>query len=125
MDPLLYNNILKYIKNNSISADVTEKDKKQIIRCSNNYEIINNLLFKKGKKKLKVLKKYEIEPILFMLHNHPFGGHFGVEIVAEKVKENYYWPQYYNDIKNYIKACDACQRRGKRRTKEPLHPIEV
>jgi len=60
-----------------------------------------------------------------MLHNHPFGGHFGVEIVAEKVKENYYWPQYYNDIKSYIKACDACQRRGKRRTKEPLHPIEV
>ena len=60
-----------------------------------------------------------------MLHNHPFGGHFGVEIVAEKVKENYYWPQYYNDIKNYIKACDACQRRGKRRTKELLHPIEV
>ena len=108
MDPLLYNNILKYIKNNNISADVTEKERKQIIRCSNNYEIINNLLFKKGKKKLKVLKKYEIEPILFMLHNHLFGGHFGVEIVAEKVKENYYWPQYYNDIRNYIKACDAC-----------------
>jgi len=27
MDPLLYKNILKYIKNNNISADVTEKER--------------------------------------------------------------------------------------------------
>ena len=125
MDPSLYQNIVNHIKFNSFPVDVTEKEKNYIIQSSKKYTIVNNLLFKKGEKKLKVLKKYEIEPILFMLHNHPLGGHFGTEIVAEKVKESYYWPQYYEDIKTYIKACDACQRRGRRKVKEPLHPIEV
>ena len=31
----------------------------------------------------------------------------------------------YKDIKEYIKTCEQCQKRGKARRKEPLHPIKV
>ena len=31
----------------------------------------------------------------------------------------------YRDIKEQIKTCKQCQRRGKARRKEPLHPIKV
>ena len=31
----------------------------------------------------------------------------------------------YNHIRQYVRTCDSCQRRGKRLTKEPLHPLEV
>jgi hypothetical protein len=31
----------------------------------------------------------------------------------------------FNDIRNYVKTCDECQRRGKNRRNEPLHPIKV
>src|ERR1044071_10099521 len=31
----------------------------------------------------------------------------------------------YRDIKNYIQACEVCQRREKTKRKEPLHPIQI
>jgi hypothetical protein len=60
-----------------------------------------------------------------MLHNHPLGGHLGTDIVFNKVRNLYYWPQMYENIKEYIRACDSCQRRGRKRNPEPLQPIPV
>ena len=40
------------------------------------------------------------------------GAHLGVDMVFDKVKERYYWPQMYDDVKNYVSSCDTCQRRG-------------
>ena len=101
----------------------------QIQRQSNHFEILENQLFKKDKKNkgnfLKVLKNHEIETILYATHNHPTGGHLGIEKVFEKIRENYYWPQMFKDIRNYIKGCDSCQRRGKPSKKTLLHPIPV
>jgi hypothetical protein len=31
----------------------------------------------------------------------------------------------YEDIRQYVKTCDSCQHRGKKRTKEPLHPLSI
>ena len=31
----------------------------------------------------------------------------------------------YEDIRQYVKTCDTCQRRGKKHTKEPLHPLSI
>ena len=31
----------------------------------------------------------------------------------------------YNDIKLYVQSCDNCQRRGKYKRIEPLHPIPI
>ena len=31
----------------------------------------------------------------------------------------------YEDIRSYVISCDSCQRRGKQKTKQPLHPIPV
>ena len=47
---------------------------------------------KKNKKgmMLKVLKKDEIDSVLWITHNHPTGGHFGVENTYEKIKERFY-----------------------------------
>ncbi|GET57289.1 retrotransposon polyprotein, putative [Rhizophagus irregularis DAOM 181602=DAOM 197198] len=43
----------------------------------------------------------------------------------DKIQSRYYWPQMYNDIRSYVMSCDSCQRRGKQKTKLPLHPIPV
>ena len=66
-----------------------------------------------------------MEPILFLIHNHKLGGHFGTEAMFGKIRNLYYWPQMYNHIRQYVRTCDSCQRRGKRLTKEPLHPLKV
>src|ERR1043165_1469241 len=62
---------------------------------------------------------------MFMTHSHPMGGHFGIDATYEKIRNRYYWKGMYGDIKNYIKHCDNCQRRGKKGGIGNLNPIEV
>ena len=57
------------------------------------------------------------------MHNDPTAGHFGIEIMFNKLRTRYYWPQMYEDIKAYVKACDSCQRRGGPSKNNELHPI--
>ena len=47
------------------------------------------------------------------------------DAVFEKVKERYYWPQMFDDVRNYVRTCDVCQRRGPPERKEPLVPLAV
>ena len=60
-----------------------------------------------------------------MMHNDPTAGHFAAEIMFEKIRSRYYWPQMYENIRLYVRSCDICQRRGKNKRSEPLHPIPV
>ena len=53
------------------------------------------------------------------------GAHLGIETVYNKAKDRYYWPQMFEDIREYIKNCDNCQRRGPITRKEPLQLILV
>ena len=53
------------------------------------------------------------------------GAHLGVETTYTKIKERYYWPNMYNDIRNYIETCDNCQRREPITRKEELLPLKV
>ena len=127
MEENRYNQLKEYL-----IISILPNDKKlanQIQRQSKHFVILENQLFKKDKKNegnfLKVLKTHEIETVLYATHNHPTGGHLGIEKVFEKIRENYYWPQMFEDIRNYIKGCDSCQRRGKPSKKTLLHPIPV
>src|ERR1051325_3301390 len=42
-----------------------------------------------------------------------------------KIVERYYWDGMYRDIREYVRTCEVCQKRGKSRRKEPLHPIKI
>ncbi len=52
-------------------------------------------------------------------------AHLGTDAVFEKIKERYYWPQMFEDVRNYINSCDICQRRGGSERREMLRPIKV
>jgi hypothetical protein len=60
-----------------------------------------------------------------MFHNDPTAAHASKERMLDKVKSQYYWPQMFEDIKEYVSSCDICQRRGRYKRTEPLHPIPV
>ena len=59
------------------------------------------------------------------MHNHPTGAHFGTDKMFDKIKRQYFWPQMFEHIRNYVKTCDSCQKRGKYRQRKPLNPIKV
>ena len=110
MEENRYNQLKHYLITSNLPNN--KKLVKQIIRQSKHFIILEDQLYKRNKRNprsyLKILKMNEIEIILFATHNHPTGGHLGTEKVFEKIRENYYWPQMFEDIRNYIKACDSC-----------------
>src|SRR5436853_5436188 len=101
----------------------SEKRRKQ----SETFEVRNGKLYRKKKngKILRVLKEDETDAILFMTHNYETGGHFGVDTTYNKIADRYYWKGMYEDVKEYVKFCDNCQRRGQKGEKSYLNPIEV
>jgi uncharacterized protein YihD (DUF1040 family) len=89
--------------------------------------IINEgILYKeKGGKRLQVIRKEELEGVLFMIHDHPTAAHFGIEATYNRIKDRYYWKNMRKDIEGYVKSCNKCQRRGRPSGRNELNPIEV
>ncbi len=57
-----------------------------------------------------------------MIHDDPIGGHNGTDRMFGKMRTRYFWPQIYENIRHYIKNCDACQRKGGPTKNNTLHP---
>ena len=48
-----------------------------------------------------------------ILHDHhdiPTAGHQGIERTYTTIHKLFYWPRMNNDVRNYVKSCDSCQR---------------
>ena len=126
MNNNLYQDLLNYLTTLTYPTEYDDKRKTHLRKISTQYFVNNYTLYRRNKKgKLRVIKQDQIEPILFHLHQNVTGAHLGIDAVFEKVKERYYWPQMFDDIKDYVKTCDVCQRRGPPVRKEPLIPLEV
>jgi len=129
MDIIQYNNIFHYLSSQQIPSNLTNKQIRQFKNFCNLFIIKDNYLFRKDKRKknnlLRVIRPHEMEPVLYMMHNPPTSGHFATDIMFDKIRARYYWPQMYENIRTYVQSCDACQRRGKPHKKTELHPIPV
>src|SRR5579859_7603465 len=66
-----------------------------------------------------------MEMILYSFHEDPLAGHFGFTKTYRAINQRYFWPQMGNDIKEYIRTCDTCQRQQRPMKTEPLHLIKV
>ena len=50
------------------------------------------------------------EKVMKENHDTPIAGHPGISKSQELIKRNYWWPKMNQDIEQYVKGCDACQR---------------
>lgn len=73
--------------------------------------------FKKNNIKLTIIKN--IQPITDLetrqiilndFHILPTGGHAGVNRLYNNIKKYYFWTGLRNDVQNFVKKCDDCQR---------------
>jgi hypothetical protein len=44
------------------------------------------------------------------MHECPIGGHQGVQRTHERLKIYVTWPSVFQDVENYIKKCETCQK---------------
>ncbi|PIK61118.1 Retrovirus-related Pol polyprotein from transposon [Apostichopus japonicus] len=51
------------------------------------------------------------EDILKLSHDHKVAGHFKTKKTIDRVRNNYYWSGYRNDIDKWCKKCDLCSAR--------------
>jgi len=126
MDKQLYEDLTHYLITLTYPNGYTEQRKTHLKRISTQYLINNTHLYRQTKDGLcRVIQREQVETLLFNLHKDMTGAHLGVEAVYNKLHERYFWPNMYDDVKEYIKNCDACQKRGPVNRKEMLIPIKV
>jgi RNase H-like domain found in reverse transcriptase/Reverse transcriptase (RNA-dependent DNA polymerase)/Integrase zinc binding domain len=53
---------------------------------------------------------FEKRVIMNDFHVLPTGGHAGVTRMMKTVQKHYTWPGLAQDVKEYVKSCEACQR---------------
>lgn len=66
----------------------------------------------------------QIQQILLENHSSPMAGHSGFHRTYNRIKEKYKWSKMKNDIKNFIKTCESCQR-NKLVRKKHKKPMEI
>src|SRR5260363_402636 len=129
MEPSRYQQLKTYLPSYTIPCTFTTQQRRSLQAQSKFFEVKRGLVYKKDKHRknrlLRVIQKYEVEPVVFLTHTHPLGGHLGKDIMFNKIRNKYYWPQMYEDIRDYVKTCDACQGQGRNLAKPPLYPIPV
>jgi hypothetical protein len=129
MDLSTYFSIIQFLSTYSLPTHLTKEQQAAIKRKSRYFIVLNDQLYKKNKnnpnRPIKVVKENEVEDILYHSHSDPLAGHFLLDETYRRIKIRYYWPQMYEDTRNYVKTCDECQRRGKNKRIEPLHPIKI
>ena len=61
-------------------------------------------------KQLVVPQKFRTD-ILKHLHEGVTGGRLGQDKTLHKLKERFYWPGHYNDIRDWCQTCGTCAKR--------------
>lgn len=67
------------------------------------------------------------EQIIHELHSGTMGGHLGTEKTHGRVKERFYWPGYWNNIRLFCEVCTSCATRKTPapRRRAPLQSVQA
>ena len=129
MDLQHYNRLHQFLSQGFLTNNTEPELLRKIQRQAKHFQLQNDLLYKIDKKKdmkIRVIQKGDEEnAVLYMFHHDPTAAHSSIDKIMDKMKTRYYWPQMYESIRSYVRSCDQCQRRGKWKNNEPLHPIPV
>ena len=105
MEELLYNNLLIYLTTEKYPDNFDQTQQNKLKTQSKHYQVQHELLYKKNRNNtndlIRVLRKFEVGPALYMFHNDPTTAHTSKEKMMEKLKKRFYWPQMFDDIRKY------------------------
>ena len=108
MDPNLYSEIKRYLKDGKIPEKCQNKSasNKFANQCKR-YTLSESQLYhwtRSGGRNL-VIQKHQYEPLMYLLHDDLTGAHFGTNIMLAKIRQKYYWPGMMKDVETYVKSC--------------------
>src|SRR6185295_8679959 len=117
MDTQLYRRLMQYLSAGVFPPHSNPQEQAKLQAQSRYYLLDHDTLYKKNRynplQPLRVITIPEKTLILRSLHQDPHNGHAGVNATYSRAAEHYYWNNMYQDIRQFIQACDLCQRRGR------------
>ena len=105
MDSAKHRNLFKYLKKKAYRKGFTKQDKTILRKFAKKFEYDSKLesLFYVAKEKdgtalrRLVITEEEKARVFEECHSAPFSGHAGRDNTLRKIKERFYWPDYYKD----------------------------
>ena len=61
-----------------------------------------------------VLPKSQREKVMKIAHESLMGGHVGINNTMAKIKTQFFWPGMAEDVANFCRSCDICQKQRAR-----------
>lgn len=131
-----FQQMYKYLENGTLPEDKNTRNR--IISESNFYDIIDCVLYHYFQRRTRgvtkddrwikqlALPRVKREDALISYHDSMAGGaHLGTQRTLAAIKLKYYWPRMGQDITDYVRSCEACQRAKipRNQVKTPLVPI--
>ena len=105
MDSAKYRNLFRYLKKKVYPEGFTKQDKTTLRKFAKKFEYDSKLesLFYVAKEKdgtalrRLVIAEEDKARVFEECHSAPFSGHAGRDNTLRKIKERFYWPDYYKD----------------------------
>ena len=72
-----------------------------------------------------VIPETYIFQVLELAHDSPVGGHFGVKRTCDRVSIQFYWPGWAQDVADYVRSCETCQRRNPKNKAEGIYQSQT
>ena len=108
MDLAKYSNLVGYLVDHTYPKEFTKQENNVLRRTAKQFEfdVKSQTLYRLSKKKcssgaqkkLIVIKESEKQRIFSECHTSGFGGHAGRDNTLQKIKDRYYWPNFYVQI---------------------------
>ena len=112
MNSELYYDLVKYLGDEVIRKEADEWRRRLLLSARRDFELEGTLLFKKCKtERLLVIPKNKLTEVLKLAHDHHLSGHMGAENTYFRLRNSHWWPGMEQDIKDYVRQCDKCQKR--------------
>ncbi|XP_022157626.1 uncharacterized protein LOC111024288 [Momordica charantia] len=92
---------------------INPKEAKKMRRKTARYLLRDETMYQRGFSLplLKCISKEDESYVLKEVHEGVCGNHLGARSLSTKViRQGYYWPTVDQDAKEFVKACDNCQR---------------
>ena len=117
----------KYLQTLEKEEAWTKEIFEKIRKKAYGYMLRDGLLWRKPKKMGRLPQRVVGDEsaklkILHECHDDAAAGHRGVQATYEKVRELYWWQNFYLEIREYVESCQVCQYYSKVKHRDELCP---
>ena len=123
MNQQQYGHVQHYLNTKQYSPNLNQKQQQQLKKAAKYFTNINRTLYHQSELDpnilQRVIKKSELETILYNTHDSPLAGHLKIDATINWIQQKYFWYNMRQTVQKYVANCEVCQREGKRQKNEP------